>query len=143
MRQVMLAGLFCFVAVSGRANDVKNQPALKIDGVYQIVSGEKDGKRLPADHWAGAVVTINGDKIYGTDKDKKEFFACLFKIDATKKPFQISMVSTNPKVGDKADGLIKVDGDMVTIAYNLPGGLVPTEFKGGEKQHLFVLKKVK
>ena len=51
------------------------------------------------------------------------------------------MTSTAPKAGEKAAGVIEVDGDVVKLAYNLPGGEAPTDFKTGEKQHLFVLKK--
>lgn len=124
-----LAGL------NGRADD------LKLDGTYTIVSGEKNGKPLPDDHFKGSVVKIANGKITGTDKDRKEFFACDFKLDSTQTPVQIKMKSTSPKEAD-AVGLVKKDPEMITIIYALPGGAVPTEFKTKENQHLFVLKPV-
>lgn len=143
MRHLLLFGLFGAFAGTGLAEDKKKEADLKLDGTYQIVSGEEGGKPLPGDHWKGATVTFKGDKVYGTDKDKKEFFAAQFTIDVSKKPYHIMMVNTVPKSGEKASGVISVDGDTVKLAYNLPGGEPPTDFKTKEKQHLFVLKRDK
>ena len=110
-----------------------------IDGGYTIVSGERDGKALPEDHYRGSVVKIAGGKITGTDRDKKEFFAADFTLDTTKTPHVIRMRSTAPKAAD-ATGLVKKDGDAVTLIYALPGGPAPTEFKTKEGQLMFVLR---
>jgi len=144
MRHLTLLALFAsFVGFTRAEEDKIKEADLKLDGTYQIVSGEKDGKSLPADHWQGASVTFKGDKIFGTDKDKKEFFAAQFTIDVSKKPYRIMMVNTVPKSGEKANGIISVDGETVKIAYNLPGGEPPADFKTREKQQAFVLKKDK
>jgi len=121
--------------------DDKAKPT-KLDGTYTVVSGEHGGKPIPEADLKGSVVTFAGDRITGTDKDKKEFFAATFMVDTTAKPMKIVMTSTSPKAGEKAAGVIQVDGDTIRLAYNLPGGEPPTGFKTGEKQHLFVLKKV-
>ena len=49
------------------------------------------------------------------------------------------MTSKQPKE-EKTTGLIKKEGDTVTIIYALPGGEAPKDFKTKEKQNLFVLK---
>ena len=50
------------------------------------------------------------------------------------------MRSTAPKEAE-AVGLVKREGDTVTLIYALPGGKPPTEFKTQERQNLFVLKR--
>lgn len=115
----------------------------KLEGTYTIVSGEKGGEKIPAERIEGATLTITADKITATDKDKKEFFAAAYTLDRAAKPFRISMVSTTPKAGEKAAGVIEVSGDTVKICYNLPGGDPPTEFRTKDKQQCFVLKRTR
>jgi uncharacterized protein (TIGR03067 family) len=116
--------------------------APKLEGTYTVVSGEKDGMPVPADRIKGSIVVFTSDKIVGTDKDKKEFFAANYTLDAAKTPWVIRMKSTSPKEAEAA-GVVKKEGDTVTIAYGAPGGDAPTEFKTKENQHLFVLKATK
>jgi uncharacterized protein (TIGR03067 family) len=110
-----------------------------IEGGYTIASGEEEGKAIPAERLKGAVVRITDGKIVGTDKDRKEFFAATYKLDTTKKPWKIDMKSIEPKEA-ATTGLVKKEGDTLTIIYALPGGDAPTEFKTKAKQQMFVLK---
>jgi len=148
MRKLLLtATLFGGVALLTSATGAQEKDkfaveAPKLDGGYTIVSGEEDGKAVPADRIKGAIVRFNGDTITGTDKDKKEFFAAKFTVETDKKPWVIKIRSTEPKAAD-ASGLIKKEGDTVTLIYAKPGGAMPTEFKTKENQHLFVLKALK
>lgn len=112
---------------------------LKLEGGYTIVSGESDGKPIPAERIKGTTVRFTGDKIVTTDKDKKEVYVATYTLDDAKKPCVIKMKATVPAEGE-ATGLIKKEGDTITLIYNEPGGKVPAEFKAGEKQNLFVLK---
>jgi len=112
-------------------------------GKYTIVSGKRDGKDLPKSDFEKSVVIIEKDAVYGHDKDKKEFFGATYAIDTSSKPWRISMVSRSPKKGEKAEGVIEATGDVVRLAYALPGGKTPTDFDAGEKQQSFVLKRMK
>ncbi|HVL10973.1 MAG TPA: TIGR03067 domain-containing protein [Gemmata sp.] len=123
----------------GKAEKVAATP---LEGRYTVAAGEKDGKEIPAERIKGSVVVFTGDRIVGTDKDRKEFFAATFALDTNHKPWLIKMKSTSPKEAD-ATGLVKKEGDAVTIVYALPGGDAPTDFKTKEKQHMFVLKPMK
>ncbi len=123
-----------------KARQDEKAAAPKLEGRYTIVSGEKDGKAIPEGDIKGSIVVFTADKIVGTDKDKKEFFASSYVLDAAHKPWLIKMKSNSPKEAE-AMGLIKQDGDTVTLIYALPGGDAPQEFKTKDKQHLFVLKK--
>ena len=135
---IALFGVATVVVAQDRKAPI--QPVPKgLEGGFTIVSGERDGKVIPPERISGSVVKFTADTILGTDKDKKEFFASKYTLDTSKTPWVINMKSTSPKDGE-ATGLIKRDGDTITIVYNLPGGAVPTEFRTKEKQHLFVLK---
>jgi uncharacterized protein (TIGR03067 family) len=156
LKLLAAAAVLAFVSNVTLADDQKKpaQPADKSDkkvnleGTYTIVSGEKDGKALPNSDLEGSAIVITGTKILGSDKDKKEFFSSTYRVDTSKSPAVISMTSTVPgrtategTTQVSSTGLIKWDKDTVTIVYALPGGKEPSEFKAGEKQHLFVLKK--
>jgi uncharacterized protein (TIGR03067 family) len=129
---------------------VNEQKAISsLDGAYTIVSGERDGKAIPEAEIKDAVVRFADGKVIGTDKARKEFFAASYVVDATKKPWKIDMkmvvavkpdASEKPVEGAKASGLIKKEGDTLTIIYALPGGETPTNFKTKEKQQMFMLK---
>jgi len=116
--------------------------AKSLKGTYTVVKGVHEGKELPADHFKGSVVIITADKIYGSDKAKKEFFSASYTLETASTPAVIHMTSTSPKK-EKADGVIESDGDTVRICYALPGGEAPKDFKAGVKQNCFELKRVK
>jgi uncharacterized protein (TIGR03067 family) len=134
----LCTALFAAALVSSASADDKAGP-LKLDGGYTIVSGEEDGKAVPADHIKGSVVLFTADRITGTDRTKKEFFAARYTLDASKNPAVIRMTGTEPKSAPTV-GLVKKDGDTVTLIYALPGAPAPTEFKTQKGQHLFVLR---
>jgi uncharacterized protein (TIGR03067 family) len=121
-------------------------PAAALEGGYTIVSGERDGKPIPDAEIKGALVRFTGGKVVGTDKDRKEFFAASYTVDTTKKPWKIDMKTVpakggaGPKEPRTATGLVKKEGDTLTLIYALPGGDAPTEFKTKAKQQMFVLK---
>lgn len=148
MKTLIATGLFALsLAVVTAAAPTPDKPDVKdekkaaasLEGGYTIVSGEKDGKAIPEERIKGSIVRFTGNQILGTDKDKKEFFSSTFTLDASKTPWVIDMTSKTPKEA-MAMGLVKKEGDTITIIYALPGGEAPTEFKTKEKQHLFVLK---
>ncbi|HEY1188411.1 MAG TPA: TIGR03067 domain-containing protein [Gemmata sp.] len=125
----------------GTADDQKQEeqgPAGLARG-YVIVSGEHDGTPIPEERIRGSVVQFTGNRIVGTDKDRKEFFSCTYALDTSKTPWAINMKNSEPK-HETAAGLIKKEGETVTLIYALPGGETPKDFKTKEKQNMFVLK---
>ncbi len=132
-----------------RADDgpkpISGEPA-KLLGGYTIVAGEKFGEKEPTERIEGTTVRIADDAIIVLDKDKKEVYAQTYKIDTTSKPWKITLKSKITPKNQSSDeehvakGLIKMEGDTVTLIYALPGGETPTEFKTKEKQLMFVLK---
>jgi uncharacterized protein (TIGR03067 family) len=141
---------FAFVCLSPlvRSDDgpkkISGEP-LELLGGYTIISGERYGEKEPKERIEGTTVRIADDAIIVMDKDKKEVYAQTYKIDSSSKPWKITLKSKiTPKNQSDEDivakGLIKKDGDTVTLIYALPGGEMPTEFKTKEKQLMFVLK---
>lgn len=156
----LLFALVCGVSADDKAKPTDSKPAL--DGTYVLVSGEREGKAIPKERLNDSTIKITDKTIVGTDKDKKEFYATTYTLDTSKTPWAISMTTTavkkdatdkeakkdaekgkDLKEGEQQSttGIIKVDGDTVTLVYALPGGKTPTEFKAGEKQQLFVMKR--
>jgi len=112
-------------------------------GTYKIVADERDGKKTPEEHFKGATVRITEDTITATDKDKKDLYATKYQLDTSKTPWQITMTSILPVKGEVSKGLIKREGDTVTLVYALPGGQTPTTFSTKEKQNMVTLDRVK
>ncbi len=128
----------------GQKPTISGEPSDLIGG-YTIISGEKFGYKEPNERIEGTTVRIADDAIIVLDKDKKEVYAQTYKIDTSTKPWKITLKSKitpkNQGTEDaEAKGLIKKEGDIVTIIYALPGGATPTEFKTKEKQLMFVMK---
>ena len=119
-------------------------PTDELVGGYTIVSGEKYGVKEPEDKIKGTTVRFTENAVVVTTPDKKEAYASTFKIDDSAKPWKITMVSKlSPGEGMMAKGLIKRDGDTVTLIYAIEGGEMPTEFKTKDKQLMFVMKNMK
>jgi uncharacterized protein (TIGR03067 family) len=137
----LLAAAVCLPAPAGAQEKKTGGKAAeaKLEGTYTVVSGEENGRAVPADRVKGSAVVFTGDTITGTDKDKKEFFAAKYTLDTGKTPWAIRMRSTAPKEAD-AVGLIKKEGDTLTLIYAKPGAAAPTEFKTKDGQNMFVLR---
>ena len=160
MKKLLCAAVLTLACGLAAADDTKSKqddktkPAdtAKLNGTYSIVSGEEEGKAIPKERIEGSTIIFTDKTVAGTDKDKKEFFAATYTVDTGKTPWVITMTNASrgaaPAKDDKkpgeamtSTGLIKADGDTVTIVYALPGGKAPTEFKTGEKQQMFVMKR--
>jgi uncharacterized protein (TIGR03067 family) len=143
VRTLAVAAAAAFVAPSAADDkDAKGADPRKLEGVYSIESGQKNGQPIPAEQVKGSVVSFAANKVVGTDKDRKEFFAATYTLDTDKSPWVIRMTSTDPKPGTSTTGVIKLEGDTVTICYALPGGPIPSDFQARDKQQCFVLKRI-
>jgi uncharacterized protein (TIGR03067 family) len=135
---------FSAIAQDEPKSKISGEPARLLGG-YTIVSGEKNGEKESPERIEGTTVRIADDAIIVLDKEKKEVYAQTYKVDTRSSPWKITLkskITPRNQGGEEieAKGLIKQQGDLVTIIYALPGGEVPTEFKTKEKQLMFVLK---
>lgn len=126
-----------------RADDEKMMltPA-KLEGTYRIVKGEEYGGNPPKENVKDTTCKFSKDRITSYDAGNNEVYVQTYKLDASSKPTKLMMTSVKPKADLEVKGLIKMEGDMLTLIYALPGGEAPTEFKTGAKQLMFTMKKI-
>jgi uncharacterized protein (TIGR03067 family) len=120
--------------------------AEKILGTWNIVAGEKEGKKEPAERLRGREVRITRDRIVVTNKDASKTFTATYKLGLKTKPYAIVMkaLGGNDK-GLAAQGIFRLEGDRLTICYALPGTRAPDQFRTapGDRRLLFVLQRAK
>lgn len=131
--------------LTGAPEDEKKADPTALVGTYEIVAGERAGAKLPPAEVQGVTVRIAKNAFTTYDKDKKEVYVATYELDPSSKPWRIHMTGSVTPVeggkGTKAEGLVAVEGDTVKLIYALPGGKAPTDFKAGEKQQFFLLKR--
>ncbi len=140
---VVLAGSAAAVQEAGSKPAASDKPCTPEDlvGRYVIVSGEKFGEKEPEERIKGTIVTFSKETVVVEDKDKKELYSATYKLDSTKNPSDIVMTSkVKESAGEIARGLIKKEGETLTLIYALPTGEIPAGFKTREKQLMFVMK---
>jgi uncharacterized protein (TIGR03067 family) len=118
--------------------------AADLIGSYRVVAGERNGDEIAADRLKGVTVRIAANAITTLDNKEKEVYVATYKLDTGRKPWRITMTATVAPAGGegtRAVGLIARDGDTVKLIYALPGGEAPAEFKTGDRQQMFVLKR--
>jgi len=124
---------------------IGEEKPVDLAGTYKIVSGERSGVKLSEEKLDNVMVRIATNAITTYTKDKKEIYAATYTLDTSATPWKISMTATitpDKGVGTKTQGLIDIKGDTARLIYALPGGAVPTTFTAGDKQQMFVLRKM-
>jgi uncharacterized protein (TIGR03067 family) len=108
----------------------------KIQGSWTVSTGEKAGRKAPAEGLKDVRMTFSGGKF--TWKTGEKEMEGTFSLDATKTPREISMSAE----GRKLAGIYRFEGDELRIRVGL-GDDRPTDFatKAGAKVLLLVLKR--
>jgi uncharacterized protein (TIGR03067 family) len=132
--------IFIVPACTERSSD---KPQSNLTGEYRIVSGERNGTSIDQNKLNKATVTISDTTITTYDKEQKETFVATYTLETTVKPWRITMTSVKaPETGRIAKGLVDADHNNIKLIYALPNGPVPSEFKAGEQQQMFVMEKI-
>ena len=116
-----------------------------LQGTYRIISGERGDQPVPRDHLDG-VVKITGETMTLHDKDHNEVYVIRYGILPAKEASRISMTVTKSSrpdaVNTKAHGLIKLQGQRITLIYDLKSADYPSDFDPrNNDQHRFVLER--
>ena len=118
----------------------------KLAGSWKIVSGERNGQRIPDERIAGLRVTINADTITIFDRDNKPFYVVRYKLDTSRTPNWIDMtIVDGPHRGEMAQGMVTMDSaEQMRLVYSTGQKGRPNEFRtltGGDPARLFILKR--
>jgi len=141
--RALVLGFALIAATAVSAEDKKPEGKLdKLVGDWKVTGGTKAGEKAGDDAKKG-VVTVTKDKITLTDGDMK--FVFTYKADAAKDPAEIDMEIVEPDAfkGTKAKGIIKLDGDKVTLCYHPMGGDRPKKFESTKDNgnYMFMMEK--
>lgn len=146
----LMALLVCGVAVAEQPSptpDAKTQKVLKqLMGRWEIEEGVNQGRELSEDDLEGTVVIVDKQYIRTIDRDQKERYKAIYKIDASKDPIQINMTSAMKGVPPAQSlGILELedDGEEWELCYALPGNPRPKDFESeeGSKVMLFEMEK--
>jgi hypothetical protein len=135
----------------------KDTPRLKpadLEGVYEIVSGEKFGVAEPTERIKGSTVRFTKDRVVVMDKESKEVYGASYALVPNEaaageaasgaKGSKIRMTSKHVEPQDQEEtsvGMVEKDDDGLRLIYALPGAEAPKEFKTKAGQLMFVLKR--
>jgi uncharacterized protein (TIGR03067 family) len=150
--QVLVVGLIAAVVYSAGADDKKAEgkkaeafDAAKLAGKWQVTGGKKAGNDV-SDEAKKGVYVITKDKITIMDGDQTIFeikYAIVPKTSPAAIDMEITKSPNDGANGSKAKGITALSGDELKICYPPMGGDRPTKFDGSDKNHYFVLRRVK
>lgn len=136
----LVVGALLVVALQIQADDKAD--AQKLVGTWTVSQEGKDGKQETAEGVKGKQVRITRDMITCTDRAQKTDMAASYTVDTSTKPWTITLTPTEGEhKGKTLKGIVKLEGETVEICFAEPDQPAPTEFKAGEKQRCFTLKK--
>jgi uncharacterized protein (TIGR03067 family) len=133
-------------AVLARAQGEPRGVAEKLIGTWNVVAGEKEGKKEPPERIKNTTVEFTRDRVIVTTKDASKSYRASYKLGLKHKPYAIVMKAEAGKdKGEAAQGIFRLEGDLLTICYSLPGAPAPEQFRTtpGDRRLLFVLQKAK
>lgn len=136
---LMAAGL---VAADPPAEDAAKRDLGRIQGTWQGVAMEVDGKPAPAYMVAVLTIVFKGDTLtfVFAEPGARNF---TYKLDPTTKPAGIDVTAAEGKFKGETDkGVYSLDGDTLKICIG-KGDRRPKELKAGAREALYVLKREK
>ncbi len=124
-------------ASAARADELAD----RLPGTYTIVSGVRGDAAVEADRLAGKVV-ITRESITLDAGGDGEFLIPYTLEPGGKIAMKIAKAAVEGAVGSTARGLVKVEGDTLTLIYDYQDGRSPADFTPDDAmQHRFVLKR--
>lgn len=149
MRAITLLTIGLLVAAGAQAGDAASKEAKELQGEWQAVEVEKDGKKVTADDVKDLRIVFKGGEFIaksakGEGKERKSKFT----LDPSKSPKQIDITPLEgPDKGQTAACIYSLENGQLKLCmpYFKDLGTRPKEFKtqAGDGRMLFVLKRVK
>jgi uncharacterized protein (TIGR03067 family) len=138
MLRLAVASIMLFIVGTAiRADDVPDGKAL--EGTYTVLSATKGGKPVGDDVVKDAKLTIAGEELTFSVKEKN--LPAKFKIDAKAKPLAIDISPTDgPEKGKTFLGIYSFQDGELTLAFTEKGER-PKDFSGSNDATVIKLKK--
>ncbi len=117
----------------------EEQTNMGLQGSWTCVSALIDGKPLADETVQQLRLTLTADR-YKTQRGEQVLFDSTYTTDASKNPKTIDMVGTEGELKGKAAlGIYKIDGDVLTISYVMPGKERPMAFSSEPMSGAFLV----
>jgi uncharacterized protein (TIGR03067 family) len=130
---------FVIIAVSLVARaDAPKSDLKRLEGTWQLISGENQGKQISEERVKAITLVIKGDK-YTLQRGENSSEGTL-KLDPKMKPKTIDSTTSN---GDTLLGVYELKGDEFKVCLALPGKDRPKDFKSGDLLQSWKRKKKK
>ena len=138
MKLVFFGVLVLLLPMATQATD--NQADTKaLQGTWLPATAELAGLPVPEDYRKSMKLTIKDDHYLVMAANHKDEGTC--KVDSGKSPKTIEINGTKgPNQGKTIPAIYKIDGDALTVCYNLGGKDYPTEFKTKAGTKLFLVE---
>ena len=137
-RRFVFASL-CAIALSVNSYSHGQDDKMKLQGTWACASAVIDGKPLAEEAAKALKLTLTADR-YKTERGDQVLFDSTYTIDAAKNPKTIDMVGTEGELkGKPALGIYTLDGDMLSMAYVMPGKDRPTTFESKAGSGIYVI----
>jgi uncharacterized protein (TIGR03067 family) len=137
MKLLFLGVLSLMLAATTQAGD-DQADSKALQGTWLPASAELAGKPFPEQFRKSLTLTIKDDHYTVMAEQKYEG---TLKLDAGKTPKTMEIKGTQgPNQGKTIPAIYKVEGDSLTICYNLAGKDFPTEFKSKTGTKLFLVE---
>src|SRR5436190_23449703 len=136
---VVLAFAACLVGMAAIGKGEAPLDAKNIVGTWSCLSAVIDGQPLADDTARQLRLTLTADR-YKTERGEQVLFDSTYKINAAKSPAQIDMIGTEGELTGKAAlGILKLDGDSLTMCYVMPGKDRPAAFESQPQSGVFLV----
>src|SRR5260370_27096658 len=104
-----------------------NQEIEKLQGTWNIIALEVDGKKMPSSAVTGSRIVVKGDTFITIAMGAN--YEGTLEVDATRSPSALNMKFTEgPEKGNTNFAIYQLDGDTWTICMNMTGKNRPTKF---------------
>lgn len=136
MRKVLLAvAAVGLLVAADDARDAGKKDLDALQGEWTMVSGERNGEKIPEEIAKSLRRVIKGDK-FSILRDDETVSQGTFTLDASKKPREIDAKLEG--VDGVVKGIYALDGDTFKVCYGPPGTDRPREFATKEGSNLIL-----
>jgi uncharacterized protein (TIGR03067 family) len=131
-------GVTFLLATATQARDDKSDTQA-LQGTWALASAELAGKPFPEQLVKSMSLTMKDGRYTVMVGQGKDEGTC--KLDSSKTPKTIDITGTDgPNKGKTFLAIYKLDGDSLSICYDLSGKAYPTEFKSKPDTKLFLVE---